>query len=91
MCSVAFTLGYRTTILALSGYRAPTRVKMRSEAESTKGGMAKSRTARKRRVLIMRLRHCRYRELVGSEKSIIDIGDTRLVCLVGVCDVRMMR
>ena len=57
MCSVAFAFGYRTTILALSGYKAPTRVKTRSEAESTKGVTAKSSTARKRRVLMMRLRH----------------------------------
>ena len=49
---------------------------MRSEAVSTKGVVAKSRTARRRSVLIMRLRHWRYRDLVGREKSIVDIGDT---------------
>jgi len=43
---------------------------------STKGVIVKSTTARKRSVLIIRLRHCRYREVVGREKSIVDIGDT---------------
>jgi hypothetical protein len=38
-------------------------------------------TARKRRVLMMRLRDRRYREFVGREKSIDERGDTGVTTL----------